>query len=61
MEEVKEVYFAGYSAFEKGNFKEAAKIANDCLDMADSGSYWHFGSLGLCCWIANFIGDLRDI
>jgi tetratricopeptide (TPR) repeat protein len=57
MEEVKEIYFAGYSAFEKGNFQEAAKIANKCLDMADAESYWQFGTLGLCCWLSNFIND----
>jgi tetratricopeptide (TPR) repeat protein len=57
LKSVKEIYFSGYSAFEKGRFQEAAKIAQECLRASEEKSYWHFGTLGLCCWISNFIGD----
>lgn len=61
MKTVKDIYFAGYSAFEKGNYEKAAKLARKCLRIAKQDSYWYSGALGLCCWTANFTGDHTSV
>lgn len=61
MSDPKELYIAGYGAFDKGDFPEAARLATQCLASAPSDSYWHFGALGLRCWATNYLGDITSV
>ena len=54
---LEEVYQAGYTAFDQGNFPKARLLASQCLVVAPQDSYWHSGALGLKCWAANYLGD----
>ena len=54
---LKEVYQAGYAAFDQGNFPKARLLASQCLAVTPQDSYWHSGALGLKCWSANYLGD----
>lgn len=53
----KDDYFAGYRAFEQGDYAEAIDLASRVLTTADAHSYWYWGALGLRCWAANFAED----
>ncbi len=53
----RELYLSGYAAFDQGEYAEAIDRATQCLDVAPADSYWHFGSLGLRCWAANYLRD----
>ncbi len=53
----KEVYLAGYAAFDQGDFTQAVLLASQCLAAAPPDSYWHYGALGLRCWASNYLGD----
>ncbi|MEW6718011.1 MAG: hypothetical protein AB1345_10980 [Chloroflexota bacterium] len=57
MDSPEEIYLAGYRAFNQGKFSEAISLATQCLELAEPDSYWHYGSLGLRCWAANFLED----
>lgn len=49
------IYYAGYRAFEKGNYSSAVELATHCIAAAEANSYWHHGAVGLRCWAANFM------
>jgi hypothetical protein len=55
--EAREIYLAGYAAFDRGDFSTAVSLATQCLDLALPTSYWHSGALGLRCWAANYVGE----
>ena len=57
MDEIREIYLAGYAAFEDGDFPRAVLLASRCLQDAPPGSYWHSGALGLRCWARGWLGD----
>ncbi|MFQ5923857.1 MAG: hypothetical protein ACE5M4_13530 [Anaerolineales bacterium] len=61
MDNPKELYLEGYAAFDQGRFSDAMSLATRCLATASPDSYWHFGSLGLRCWAANFLGDNTSV
>ena len=52
-----EVYQAGHTAFDQGNFPKARLLASQCLAVAPRNSYWHASALGLKLWSANYLGD----
>jgi hypothetical protein len=56
-----EVYQAGDTAFDQGNYPKARLLASQCLAVAPDDSYWHFGALGLKCWAANYLGDISTV
>jgi hypothetical protein len=54
---LEEVYQAGQTAFDQGNFPKARLLASQCLAAAPQDSSLHFSALGLKCWAANYLGD----
>lgn len=61
MSKAEQTYFEGYEVFEKGDYDQAIKLAEDCLTISTPDSYWHAGALGLKCWAANFAHSLREV
>lgn len=57
MKHPEQIYLAGYEAFQEGDFDRAIELAETCLGLASSDSYWYAGALGLKCWAANFAGN----
>lgn len=53
----RDFYLAGYAALDGGDYARAIALATQCLAIAPPDSYWHFGSLGLRCWAANYLGE----
>lgn len=60
-DQIEEKYFAGYAAFESGDYRTAVSLASDCIAGSAPDSYWHFGALGLRCWVANFLRDNTSV
>ena len=62
--DIESVYARAYAAFDRGDFCEARRLALECCNRSSKESYWHWGALGLRCWIYNFIDeeiDLREV
>jgi hypothetical protein len=49
------IYYAGYRAFDQGDYSAAVELATHCMVTAEANSYWHHGAVGLRCWAANFM------
>ncbi len=61
MDTSRDIYLAGYEAFERGDFRRARILANRCLASSPPSSYWYAGARGLKCWIATFAGTVEDV
>lgn len=55
--EARDCFFAGYQAFEAGEFSDAVALATRCLNITSSDSYWYAGALGLGCGVDNCLRD----
>jgi len=60
-DQIEEKYFAGYAAFESGDYRTAVSLASECIAGSAPDSYWHFGALGLRCWVTNFLRDNTSV
>jgi tetratricopeptide (TPR) repeat protein len=56
-----ELYYKGYAAFDRGDFRAAVTLAGQCLSIVAAKSYWRFGALGLRCLAANYLGDFSSV
>lgn len=59
--DLEKTYYAGYDAFERGDYREANHLAQACLENSTPSEYWYAGALGLQCWIANFTSDIAAL